>query len=138
MPVVTTLKFRTELNLTRAGSTLASRRYCALRKVILQKCREQRVTTKRQCREATWDELRTDADLPLIPLLSTSKKAAELHRAARMNSDDEDEDEAVTGTSITNREAVVRPPPTVYKEKPIQIIYIETSQAAPGTARQLP
>ena len=55
------MEFRTELNLTGCEGTVAGRRYSALRTFILQKCKEARITSKRQCGEATGDKLRTDA-----------------------------------------------------------------------------
>jgi len=71
----------------------------------------------------------------LIP--DVLKKAAESRKAARMNSDDEEE-ESIDGPSGTQHQvAVVRPPPTLYEEKPIRIIYIDTTSAPPGIARSL-
>ncbi|KAG0632904.1 hypothetical protein HOY80DRAFT_1109812 [Tuber brumale] len=54
-----------------------------------------------------------------------------------MNFDDEEE-RSVAGPSGTQPEAAVRPPPTIYEEKPFKIIYIETTAAPQGTARSLP
>ncbi|KAG0633392.1 hypothetical protein HOY80DRAFT_1006041 [Tuber brumale] len=160
--MVSTAEFRTELNLTRRGGTVASRRYRDVRKFILQKSRERRVTSNRQAGEDTWNDLRTDAishpslrgfqakfDSPHTGpfanfhraldslILDVLKKAAESRRAACMKSDDEEE-RAVASPSGTQPEAVVRPPPTIYKEKPFKIIYIETTAAPEGTARSLP
>ncbi|KAG0636317.1 hypothetical protein HOY80DRAFT_1003553 [Tuber brumale] len=70
-------------------------------------------------------------------ILDVFKKAAESRRAARMNSDDEEE-RSVAGPSGTQPEAVVHPPPTIYEEKPFKIIYIETTAAPQGTACSLP
>ncbi|KAG0643955.1 hypothetical protein HOY80DRAFT_997369 [Tuber brumale] len=70
-------------------------------------------------------------------ILDVFKKVAESRRAARMNSDDEEE-RSVTGPSGTQPEAVVCPPPTIYEEKPFKIIYIETTAAPQGTAHSLP
>ncbi|KAG0634762.1 hypothetical protein HOY80DRAFT_1004874 [Tuber brumale] len=148
--------YETELNLTGCGGTVASRRYRDVRKFILQKSRERSVTSKRQAGEDTWNDLRTDAvshpslwgfqakfDSPHTGpfanfhraldslILDVLKKAAESHRAARMNSDDEDE-RSVAGPSGTQLEAVVRPPPTIYAEKPFKIIYIKTTAAPQG------
>ncbi|KAG0644870.1 hypothetical protein HOY80DRAFT_996565 [Tuber brumale] len=160
--MVSTAKFRTELNLTGRGGTVASRRYRDVRKIILQKSRERRVTSKRQAGEDTWNDLRTDAvshpshrgfqakfDSPHMGpfanfhrahdslILDVLKKAAESRRAARMNADDEVE-RSVAGPSSNPPEAVVRPPPTIYEEKPFKIIYIETTAAPQGTACSLP
>ncbi|KAG0641168.1 hypothetical protein HOY80DRAFT_999543 [Tuber brumale] len=160
--MVSTAEFRTELNLTGCGGTVASRRYRDVRKLILQKSCERRVTSKRQAGEDTWNDLRTDAvSHPSHPgfqakfdsphtgpftnfhraldslILDVLKKAAESRRAARMNSDDE-EKRSVAGPSGTQPEAVVRPPPTIYEEKPFKIIYIETTAAPQGTACSLP
>ncbi|KAG0632956.1 hypothetical protein HOY80DRAFT_1006391 [Tuber brumale] len=150
------------LNLTGRDGTVAIRRYRDMRKFILQKSRERRVTSKRQAGEDTWNDLRTDAifhpslrgfqakfDSPHMGpfanfhraldslILDVLKKAAGSRRAARMNSDDEEE-RSVAGPSGTQPEAVVRPPPTIYEEKPFKIIYIETTAALQGTARSLP
>ncbi|KAG0640205.1 hypothetical protein HOY80DRAFT_1000326 [Tuber brumale] len=159
--MVSTAEFRTELNLTGHGGTVASRRYRDVRKFILQKSRERRVTSKRQAGEDTWNNLRMDAvshpslrgfqakfDSPHMGpfanfhhaldflILDVLKKAAKSRRAARMNSDDEEE-RSVAGPYGTQPKAVVRPPPTIYVEKPFKIIYIETT-AAPqeGVANQ--
>ncbi|KAG0644730.1 hypothetical protein HOY80DRAFT_996683 [Tuber brumale] len=159
--MVSTAEFRTELNLTGRGGTVASRSNRDVRKFIVQKSRERRVTSKRQAGDDTWNDLRADAvshpslrgfqakfDSPhtglfanFHPALNSRihdvlKKAAELRRAARMNSDDEDE-RSVAGPSGTQPEALVRPPPTIYEEKPFKIIYIETTAAPQGTARSL-
>ncbi|KAG0640122.1 hypothetical protein HOY80DRAFT_1000448 [Tuber brumale] len=157
--MVSTAEFRTELNLTGRGGTVASRRYRDVRKFILQKSRERRVTSKRLVGEDTWNDLRTDAvshpslrgfqakfDSPHMGpfanfhralyslILDVLKKAAESRRAARMNSNDEEE-RSVASPSGTQPEAVVRPPPTIYEEKPFKIIYIETT-AAPQELRE--
>ncbi|KAG0641325.1 hypothetical protein HOY80DRAFT_1113339 [Tuber brumale] len=70
-------------------------------------------------------------------ILEVRKKATESRRAARMNSDDEEE-RSGAGPSGTQPESVVRPPPTIYAEKPFKIIYIQTTAAPQGTACSLP
>ncbi|KAG0643366.1 hypothetical protein HOY80DRAFT_1033679 [Tuber brumale] len=160
--MVSTAEFRTELNLTGRGGTVASRRYRDVRKFILQKSRERRVTSKRQAAKDTWNDLRMDAVYhpslrgfqakfnsphmgPFANLhraldsliLDVLKKAVESRRAARMNYNDQEE-RSVAGPSGTQPEAVVRPPPTIYEEKPFKIIYNETTAALQGTAHSLP
>ena len=67
------------------------------------------------------------------------KKAAESRRNARLNPDaaEEEEGEGDDGASRDER-AVARPQPTVHEEKPVRIIFIPTTAAAAGQARQLP
>ncbi|KAG0644304.1 hypothetical protein HOY80DRAFT_997026 [Tuber brumale] len=110
--MVSTAKFRTELNLTGRGGTVASRRY----------------------RDATFDSPHTGPFAKIHRalnslILDVLKKAAESRRAARMNSGDVEE-RSVAGPSGTQPEVVVHPPPTIYAEKPFKIIYIETTAAA--------
>ena len=163
MSHVPTVEFRTELNLTGRESTVVGRRYRTLRTFILHKCKEARVTSKRQCGEATWNKLRTDAvPHPALQgfqakfksprdgtyiifhkaldslIADVLKKAVESRKAARMNSDDEEE-ESIDGPSGTQYQVtIVRPPPTLYEEKPIRIMHIDTTSAPPGTAYSLP
>ena len=67
------------------------------------------------------------------------KKAAESRRNARLNPDADEEVEAEGDAGASRDErAVARPQPTVYEEKPIQMIIIKASDAEPGQARQLP
>ncbi|KAG0639402.1 hypothetical protein HOY80DRAFT_1001015 [Tuber brumale] len=160
--IISTAELRTELNLNGRGGTVASRRYRDVRKFILRRSRERRVTSKRQAGEDTWNDLKSDAvshpslrgfqakfDSPHMGpfanfhraldslILDVHRKAAESRRAARINSDDEEE-RSVTGPSGTQPEAVVCPPPTIYEEKPFKIIYIETTATPQGTACLLP
>ncbi|KAG0641327.1 hypothetical protein HOY80DRAFT_999418 [Tuber brumale] len=160
--MVSTAEFRTELNLTGRAGTIASRRYHDVRKFILQKSRESRVTSTRQAWEDTWNDLGADTvshpslrgfqakfDRPPLGrfakfhrsldsgILDVHKKAAESRRAARMNSDDEEE-RLVAGPSGIQPEALVCPPSTIYAEKPCKIISIKTTAAPQGTACSLP
>ena len=71
------------------------------------------------------------------------KKAAESRRNARLNSDAEEEEdgdgaEGASGSGARDERAVARPQPTVHEEKPIRMIFISTSDAEAGQARQLP
>ncbi|KAG0638307.1 hypothetical protein HOY80DRAFT_1001900 [Tuber brumale] len=146
--MLSTAEFRTELNLTGRGGTIASRRYRDVRKFIVQKSRERSVTSKRQAGEDEWKfeakfhsphtgpfaNFHCALDSLIVDVL---KKAAESRRAARMNSDDEGE-RSVAGHSGGQPEAVVRPPPTIYDEKAFKIIYNETTAAPQGTAGSLP
>lgn len=67
------------------------------------------------------------------------KKAAESRRNARLNPDAEGEEEAAgDGDASRDERAVARPQPTVHEEKPVRIIFISTTAAEPGQARQLP
>ena len=67
------------------------------------------------------------------------KKAAKSRRNARLNPYAEEEVEAAGDPGASRDErAIARPEPTVYEEKPIQIIFIKASDAEPGQARQLP
>ena len=71
------------------------------------------------------------------------KKAAESRRNARLNSDAEEEEdgdgtEGASGSGLKDERAVARPQPTVHEEKPSRIIFISTSDAEAGQARQLP
>ena len=71
------------------------------------------------------------------------KKAAESRRNARLNSDAEEEEdgdgaEGASGSGSRDERAVARPQPTVHEEKPIRMIFISTSDAEAGQARQLP
>ncbi|KAG0640985.1 hypothetical protein HOY80DRAFT_1040341 [Tuber brumale] len=135
--MVSTSEFRTELNLTGRGGTVASRRY-----------RDNDLRTDTVSHpslrgfQAKFDSPPTGSFVNFHRaldslILDVLKKAIESRRAAGMNSDDEKE-RSVTGPSSTQPEAVVRPPPTIYEEKPFKIIYIETGAAPQGTARSLP
>ena len=71
------------------------------------------------------------------------KKAAESCRNARLNSDNEQEEEAAgavsgSGSGLQGERASARPQPTDHKEGPMQIIFIETLGANPGQAHQFP
>ena len=71
------------------------------------------------------------------------KKAAESRRNARLNFDAEKEEdgdgaEGASGSGSRDERAVARPQPTVHEEKPIRMIFISTSDAEAGHARQLP
>ena len=67
------------------------------------------------------------------------KKAAESRRNARLNPDTEGEEEAAgDGDASRDEWAVARPQPTVHEEKPVRIIFISTTAAEPGQARQPP
>lgn len=165
MPRVTTAEFRTELNINGAGGTVAGRRYRAVRQFILQKCQERNILSRRQAGDTLWNQVRTEAvghttlqgfqakfntpqngpyqafHLALDSLIiDVLKKAAESRRNARMNSDNEQEEEAGgagSGSGSGSRD-VARPQLTVHEERPVRIIFIETSGANPGQARQLP
>ena len=166
MPRATTAEFRTELNLNGAGRTVAGRRYHAIRRFILQKCQERNIVSRRQAGDILWDQVRTEAvghstlqgfqakfnSPPNGPyqsfhialdslIIDVLKKAAESRRNARLNSDDEQEEDAEGADNASGsraERAVARPQPIAHEEKPVRIIFIETSDAVPGLARQLP
>ncbi|KAG0632976.1 hypothetical protein HOY80DRAFT_1006375 [Tuber brumale] len=118
--MVSTAEFRTELNLTGRGGTVASRRY-----------RDAKFDSPHMGPFANFHRALDSL------ILDVFMKATESRRAVRMNSDDEEE-RSLTGPSAPQPAAVVRPPPTIYEEKPFKIIYIETTAAPQGTARSLP
>ncbi|PUU72134.1 hypothetical protein B9Z19DRAFT_1139310 [Tuber borchii] len=165
---VTTTIFRTELNLTGEGRTVEGRRYRAVRTYILQKCNERNITSRTQAGDTLWNEVRTETvahialrgsraifnppqngqhrafhvalDALIIDVL---KMAAESRRNARLNSDAEEEGGdwgagGVSGSGSRDERAVARPQPTVLEEKPVRIIFISTTGAERGQARQLP
>jgi len=76
-------------------------------------------------------------------IIDVRKKAAESRRNARLNSDNEQEEEAAgavsgSGSGLRGEMASARPQPMDHKERPVQIIFIATLGANPGQARQLP
>ena len=67
------------------------------------------------------------------------KRAAESRRNARLNPDAEGEEEAAGDSDVSRDErAVVRSQLTVHEEKPVRKIFISSTAAEPGQARQLP
>ena len=70
------------------------------------------------------------------------KKAAESRRAARLNFDDEQEDAEGAGSASRSGSrgegAVAHPQAPLDEERPVRIIFIATSDADEGQARQLP
>ena len=75
-------------------------------------------------------------------ILDVLKKAAESRRAARLNSDDEQEDAegaaSASGSGSRGEGAVARPQAPLHQERQVRIIFIATSDADEGQARQLP
>ena len=164
----TTSIFRTELNLIGAGRTVAGRRYRALRKFILQKCQGRNIVSRRQAGDTLWEQARTEAVAHTTLqgfqakfnspwngqyrafhtalgslIMNALKEAAESRRNARHHSDAEKEEdgdgaEGASGSGSRDERAVARPQPTVHEEKPIPMIFISTSDAEDGQARQLP
>ena len=163
----TTAEFHTELNLVTTGGTVAGRRYRALRKFILQKYQERNIISRRQAGDILWGQVRTDAvghstlqgfqakfntpqnspyqsfhvalDCLILDML---KKAAESRRAVRLNSDGEQEDTegagSASGSGSRGEGAVARPQAPLHEEGLVRIIFIATSDADEGQARQLP
>ncbi|KAG0644341.1 hypothetical protein HOY80DRAFT_997016 [Tuber brumale] len=119
--MVSTAEFRTELNLTGRGGTVASRRY-----------RDDAVShPSLRGFQAKFNSSNKGPFANFHPTLDSL-----MLDVARLNSDDEVE-RSVAGPSGTQPEAVVHPPPTIYEEKLFKIIYIETKAVPQGTARLL-
>ncbi|KAG0132546.1 hypothetical protein HOY82DRAFT_606660 [Tuber indicum] len=150
MPRATSSQFRTEHNINGTGGT------------------EKSIISRRQAGDILWRQLRTevvahtalrcfeakfnspgDGAYPVFHvaldslIMDVLKKAAESRRNAQLNSDDEqsDEDEGAgraSGSGSRGGRDHGRPQPTLHEERPVRIIFIETTGAAAGQARQLP
>ncbi|KAG0131556.1 hypothetical protein HOY82DRAFT_607989 [Tuber indicum] len=162
MPRATTSQFRNDLNLNGAGGTVPGRRYRALRMIILGKVQEKSIISRRQAGDILWRQLRTEVvahtalrgfqakfnspedgvyqafHVALDSLImDVLKKAAESRRNAQLNSDIEqgDEDEGAgraSGSGSRGGRDDGRPQPTLQEERPVGIIFIETTGAAAG------
>jgi len=67
------------------------------------------------------------------------KKVAESRWNARLNSDDEQEEDAEGADGGWEAKwALARPQPILYEERRVEILFIETSGALAGEVRQLP
>ena len=72
-------------------------------------------------------------------IIDVLKKAAESRRNNRLNPDTAEEEEGEGDDQASRDEtAIARPQPTIHEEKPIRIIFITTTAATAGQARQLP
>jgi len=159
----TTEIFQRELNLTCTGRCGARRCYCTVSRFILQKCEERNIVSRRQAGNTLWDQVRIEAIRHIThsgfqgkinsslngqyrafhTVLDTLirnmlNKAAESGRNAKLNSDAEAEEEGNGPSGSGSRDPIACPKVTIHEEKPVRIIFIETTAADPGQTRQLP
>jgi len=91
-------------------------------------------------RNSPYQAFHLTLDSLIVDLL---KKGPESLQNARLNSDNEQEKKAEgtgcrAGSGLRGERAGARHQPTLPKERPVRIIFTETSGANPGQARQLP